>query len=220
MIAYSESELYNHHVKCEAQQAFELGDISADSRSKMEAAYPCKFYTPHFFIAIALGLLTIVATFFTGILTWLFTQAESSSGIAAFCAFMAIVCYFFLEWMVKNKSYFNSGIDNALMVLVVVFPGGIILSYFQDIPWILFTGLIMLIALLLCLRFADAFMAIISCGFFLAFCFLLCLKSGSATVEYFPFLMMLIIGVLYFFTVKAKHRIKFIYEKCVMVLTV
>ncbi|HEY5369639.1 MAG TPA: hypothetical protein VIJ75_11675 [Hanamia sp.] len=63
MIAYSESELYNHHVKYEAQRAFELGDISAESRSKVEEAYVSKLYTPHFFIAIALGLLTIVATF-------------------------------------------------------------------------------------------------------------------------------------------------------------
>jgi len=122
--------------------------------------------------------------------------------------------------MVKNKSYFNAGIDNALMVLVLVFSGGIILSYFQDIPWILFTGLIMLVALWLCLRFADAFMAIISCGFFLAFTFLFYLKSGIAAVEYFPFVMILIIGILYFFTEKVKKRIKFIYEKCLMALTV
>lgn len=220
MTAYPENELYSDSVRCEAHGAFESGDISEESYKKVEDAYRCKLYTPHFFIAVALGLLTIVATIFTGILAWLFTRAESSSGIASLCAFMAIVCYFFLEWMVKNKSYFNAGIDNALMALVLVFSGGIFLSYFQDTPWILFSGLLMLVALWLCLRFADAFMAIVSCGFFLSLCFLLWLKSGKDAVEYFPVIMMLIIGALYFFIEKTKNRIKFIYEKCLMALTI
>ncbi|MEO6844557.1 MAG: hypothetical protein ABI184_05250, partial [Ginsengibacter sp.] len=218
--AYPENELYSHSVRCEAHGAFESGDISEESYKKVEDAYHCKLYTPHFFIAVALGLLAVITAVFTGILAWLLTQVYSSSGIAALSAFLAVVCYFFLEWMVKNKSYFNAGIDNALMVLILVFSGGIVLSYSEDVRWILFSSLLMLVALWLCLRFADAFMAIVSCGFFLSLCFLLWLKSGKTAVEYFPVIMMLIIGTLYLFIEKAKKRIKFIYEKCLKVLTV
>ena len=123
MTIYPENELYNDHVRSEARSAFELGDISKESYQKVQGAFPSKLYTPHFFIAVALGLLTIIATFFTGILAWLFTQVESSFGIASLSAFMAFVCYFFLEWMVKNKSYFNAGIDNTLMILPLLFSG-------------------------------------------------------------------------------------------------
>ena len=220
MTIYPENELYNDHVRSEAQSAFELGDISKESCKRIEDAYPTKLYTPHFFIAVALGLLTIVATFFTGILAWLFTQVESSFGIASLCAFMAFVCYFFLEWMVKNKSYFNAGIDNALMVLTLLFSGGIFLSYFENVHWILSNTFLMLVALWLCLRFADAFMAIVSCGFFLALCFLLYLKLEKLPLVYLPFVMMAIIGALYYFINKVKNSVKFIYGKCFMGLTV
>ena len=220
MIAYSENELYNYHVRHQAHGATESGDISMESYKQIEDAYPTKLYTPHFFIAIAVGLLTMIAVLFTGILTWLLTQAYSSSGMAVLSAFMTVACYSFLEWAVKNKNYFNAGIDNVLMSLVLFFSAGVFLSYSDDVSWILFNAFLMLLALWLCLRFVDAFMAIVSCGFFLTLCFLLYLKSAPTAVEYFPFVIMGIIGVLYFFITKAKNKVKFVYEKCLMVLTI
>lgn len=218
MTAYSENELFNYHVISEAHIAHDTAEISKESLNKIEQAYPYKLYTPHFFVAIALGLLTFISVIFTGFLFWLVTGTDSS-GFAILCAFMAALCYFFLEWFVRRKNYFNAGVDNALMVLILGFSAGAFLSNFEN-SWFFFNGVMMLIALWLCLRFIDAFMAVVSCSFFLIFSFLLILKLWNGALPYFPFLMMLIIGLLYFWIKKAKNQIKFMHEKCITALTV
>ena len=219
MTAYSENDLYQCDVVARARDAYQAGVLSKESRLNIEQAYPCKLYSPHFFIAIALGLLTIVSVIFTGALIWLVTGASSGS-IGVVCILMSLVGYFFLEMMVKSKNYFNAGVDNALMGLILFFSGGIFLAYFETPSWILFNVVLTLISLWLCLRFADAFMAVISCGFFLVSVFLLYGKSGNEAVVYAPFVMMLIIAFLYFFKKKIEKKIKFIYEKCLDALTV
>lgn len=219
MTVYPEEDLYHYLIEDQSRQAFDAGDISNESRLKIKQAYPCKLYTPHFFIAVALGLVTVVAVFFTSILLWLLIRAESSLSISLLCGFLTVACYFFLENMVKGKNYFNAGIDNVLMLLILIFTGAILIIGFENPSWIFFHGLMMLVSLCLCLRFADAFMAIISCAFFLIFSFLLYLKLSVDAFAYSPFVMMLIIALLYFVIKKTTTQIKFVYEKCFTALT-
>lgn len=220
MTAYQENELFNGDMKSRAHSAFDAAEISKESLHKIEEAYPCKLYTPHFFIAFALGLLTTIAIIFAGFLAWLLTSAESSGGIAALCFFMGALCYVLLELMVKSKKYYNAGVDNVLMFFILAFSAGVFMGDFENTSWVLFNGMLMLVAAWLCLRFNDAFMAVLSCAFLLIAIFLLILKLGDAALAFVPFVMMAVIAVLYFSVNKIQKRAKFIYEKILAVLTI
>ena len=69
MQAYKNSDLYNKYVSEQATEALQTGCINNESHNKILRAYPCKLYTPNYFIRIALGLLTIVAVLFSAIVT-------------------------------------------------------------------------------------------------------------------------------------------------------
>ena len=220
MTAYSEKELYNFNILAQAREAFKASKISEESLHKIEQAHPCKLYTPNFFIALAFGLLTIIAFSFTGFLFGLLTNVDTSSGYTFLFIFMTALSYFCLEWLVKSKLYFNAGIDNILMILVLVFIAGIFLSSVENPSWIFINGVLMIVAFWFSVRFADSFMAIVSCSFFFVICFLLFLESGITALVYFSFLMMILIGCMFFLIKKMAKNVIFIYEKIVTVLTV
>ena len=71
MQAYNYSDLYNKYVDEQATEALQTACISNESYNRILQAYPSKLYTPNYFIRIALGLLTIVAVLFSGLLLWL-----------------------------------------------------------------------------------------------------------------------------------------------------
>ncbi len=220
MTAYPENELYNCDVRSQARASADASEISKESLHKIEQAYPCKLYTPHFFIAFALGLLTTIAVIFAGFLAWLLTSAESSAGFSALCFFMAALCYVLLELMIKSKNYYNAGVDNALQFFILAFSAGIFLSNFDNISWVLFYGTMMLIAMWLCVRFNDAFMAVLACAFFLICVFFSVLKLGNAALALAPFAMMATIAMLYLMVNKVKPKAKFLFEKSLTFLTI
>ena len=133
---------------------------------------------------------------------------------------MTLLSYISLEWIVKEKMYFNAGVDNALMVLVISFIAGFFLSNFENPSWILLNGVLMIISLWLSIRFVDAFMAIVSGAFFFVLCFLCFLKSGATSIIYFSLLMIVLIGIMYLLLNKIKKQVRFMYEKCINALTI
>lgn len=220
MTAYSHDELYNCYVNSEANSGFESSEISTESLAGIKESYPCKFYAPGLFIAIALGIVTVIAIIFTGFLVWLLANADFSTGITFICVLMTSISYVLLEWMVKRKKYFNAGVDNALMLMVLGFLAGALVAAVGNPSWVFFNGLMTIVSLWLSIRFADSFMTLVSCSFFLIFCFLIILKTGNAAVVYFPFAMMAIIAILYYSVAKLKKQTSFVYEKCISVLSV
>jgi hypothetical protein len=220
MIAYSKEELYNCHILEESREAFSISEISAESLRKIEQTYSCKLYNPNFFIAIALGLLTILAVVFTALLLGFIASVDVSSGLRVICLIMATVSYFILEIMVKSKKYFNAGVDNALMILILAFTWGVFISSDGTPYWILMNSVLMLISLWLSIRFADSFMAIATGCFFFVLCFLLFTKSGGTAIPWFAFVMMLVTTGMYYLVQKMGKITIFVYEKCLTVLTV
>ncbi len=210
MIAYSENDLYNCYVASEARQAFEDYEIDEESFLKIRKVYSCQLYTPSFFIAVAMGLVTIIAVSFTAALILLMLKIESSMALSLLSICMLIISYLVLELIVNTKKFYNAGIDNVLMILILVFSAGIFI-YSESPSWILMNGSLMMVSLWLFLRFGDAFMARVSCSFLLITFYVSFLKLGDFAIETFPFAMMLIIAVLYFFIRKIKSKINFVY---------
>ena len=223
MPAYNSTDLLNQIVQEQASDAFLTGGITEENYKKILQSHTCKLYTPNYFIRIALGAVTIIAVLFTAILFGLLFASSGSAAFAVLCFFLGIVCYGALELLVKNKNYYNAGVDNILMVSVIVFIISAFFVYDSTTDYILISGVAMTLSLYLSLRFADAFMAIISYLSFFIFVFFLYLKLGAIAKSTAPFLMIIISASIYLMMKSlAKKEGSTIYNfctKCVMFLT-
>src|SRR6185503_21054244 len=121
MQAYNKIDLDNKYIREQAAEALQTVCISNESYNTIVQAFPSKLYTPNYFIRIALGLLTVVAVLFSGLLLWLLTSASDTAAIKTLLIFLAVLSYIALELLVKTKQYYNAGVDNILMIMVMAF---------------------------------------------------------------------------------------------------
>ena len=212
MQAYNYSDLYNNYVEAQASDALQTGCIQKESFVKIKEAYPVMLYTPNYFIRIALGLLTIVAVVFSGLLLWLISSASEESSIITLLVILAVFCYAVLEVFVQKKKYYNAGVDNILMAMILVF---VISSFLVtgNISWIIISGITMLITLYLCIRFADSFMGVVSYFSSFIFVFLIYVKFGNIARATVPLLMMIVSAVAYLLINKLSSK-TILYKFC------
>jgi len=212
MQAYNYSDLYNNYVEAQASDALQTGCIQKESFVKIKEAYPVMLYTPNYFIRIALGLLTIVAVVFSGLLLWLISSASEESSIITLLVILAVFCYAVLEVFVQKKKYYNAGVDNILMAMILVF---VISSFLVtgNISWIIMSGITMLITLYLCIRFADSFMGVVSYFSSFIFVFLIYVKFGNIARATAPLLMMIVSAVAYLLINKLSSK-TILYKFC------
>ncbi len=197
MPAYNSTELYNQTVQQQASEAFLRTCITEKSYKTILQSHPGKLYTPNYFIRIALGLVTIIAVLFTAILFGLLFASSGSGKLVALCFFLGISCYVTLELIVRHKHCYNAGIDNILMLSSIIFFVSAFFVYNITTDYMLISGTTMALSIYLCIRFADAFMAIISYLSFFLFIFFLYLKLGAIANISVPFLMMFLSGSVY-----------------------
>lgn len=198
MQAYNKTDLHNKYIQEQASDAFEHGYINEESFKKILLAHPFKLYTPNYFIRIALGLLTIVAVICTALLAGLITGAFDTDSLVIFFIFLAAICYVALEFFIKVKHFYNTGVDNILMISVPVFVISGVFSFDLDSSY-LFVSLVMLIVCLwLSLRFTDSFMAGLSFCAFFAFILFLYIRPGNFAKAWAPFVMMAVSAIIYF----------------------
>jgi uncharacterized membrane protein YgcG len=206
MQAYKNSSLYNKYVGQEASEAFHGGSISAESYEKIVQAHPFDLYTPNYFIRIALGLLTIVAVAFSSLLLWLISGISGDNVAVVLLVLNALICYMALELFVRSKQYYNAGIDNVLMGCVVIN----ILSAFLFNDYansdIITSGCISLLCLWLCIRFIDAFMAMLCYCSLLLLIFFICMKMGDLATTIIPFIVMITSAIVYFITKRLLNK--------------
>ena len=212
MQAYNYNELYNKYVAEQATDALETGCIENESFTKIKQAYPVKLYTPNLFIRIALGVLTLVAVIFSGLLLWLISSASQEVAIITLLIILAAICYVALEIFVQRKGYYNAGVDNVLMFMVLAFVTS---TFFisDNISWILISGVMMLVSLYLSVRFADAFMAILAYSFLFIFVFLIYIKFGNIAKATAPLMMMAVPAGIYFIMKQLSAK-TFLYKFC------
>ncbi len=219
MQAYNKTDLYNNYVKAQAAEALQTSCINNETYNKIQQAYPSKLYTPNYFIRIALGLLTVVAVIFSGLLMWLVSSASNDASIKTLLILLAIICYIVLELLVKSKQFYNAGVDNVLMCMVIIFTiSAFFISDFHT-PWLIISSVTFIIALGLTIRFTDAFMAMLAYCCLFAFCFLLYLKGGNIAKATAPLTMMIVSALIYFGAKKFISSKNFMYQLCFKAVT-
>jgi hypothetical protein len=219
MHSYKAGDLYNFYLQQEADEAVDTGILSNESNEGIKKKFPCNLYTPNFFIRIALSLLCLLCATFATALLFLILDPSSDTALPVVFFFMFCVCYGLLEYLVKQKNYFNAGIDNVLQVFTIIFFAGmfIIGSYtYQDLSVSL---AVWVCAIWLCIRFTDSFMALIAYAASMLFLCFACNHAGKTFILYFPFIAMAASAFTYLIqrSLRAKKQFGF-YKKCFNIL--
>jgi hypothetical protein len=189
MQAYKYTELYNKQVQEESSAAFLKECFTEETYKNILQAHPVTLYTPNYFIRIALGLLTVVTLLFVCFLVFLVSDTNYKDLIGIFI-FMAILSYLALEFFVRQQRYYNAGIDNVLMVAVIISISCAIANH-EHFPALAISQVMVVFCGWLCVRFTDTFMALLTYIALYAFVFLLYLELGAIAKATAPFVMLL-----------------------------
>jgi len=217
MIIFNKDWLVNENIQEQVERARNLGEVTRDEFEQVKLRYPVGFYTPNLFIRIGLFLLTLVIAAFSGGLISLIMMDSRMLESPAYLFFLGIITYFALEFMVREKKHFRSGVDDALiwtsagLILTgMLWSSDSILNAYGDLA---VSGFVFLLATYYTLRFADVLMAITS---ILALVFLVFFgwqRTGIYPLQTMPFLIIILTAVLYLVSDRAREHPAFVYYK-------
>jgi hypothetical protein len=202
MIAYNRQSLDNLDLQLQAREAFEKNLLAAGEYARIIAAYPFRLYIPNSFIRIGLFLLTCVAASFgLGLLSLMIIDSFDKNIYIVLLVYAAIAV-FVLELFIRNQKMHGAGVDDALLWIAsaLIFTG-INLALKEPIPPATQSAIILFLALIGMLRYADRIMALVAYGALLAWVFYTALAWGPVGRGLLPFLIMaLSIGCYFLFT--------------------
>lgn len=197
MTAYNTTDLYNKAIADTVEEVSERNCISKERAAAIIEAHPCTLYTPNFMIRIGLSILTLICTlFFGGLLAMMFDVEDSASAIVLMFM-LSIFLYVGVETFIKNNRYYNAGVDNTLMLLsLVLFVVAFVINDYSN-NYILAALFGLLVSGWFCIRFTDAFMAVLAFIALFLLVFLLYIKLGTIAKATAPLLMMIVAALLY-----------------------
>ncbi|WP_158828121.1 hypothetical protein [Mucilaginibacter lacusdianchii] len=228
MIIYNKTWLANLRIIHKAEQAHHEGLISQVELTHITESHPVGFYLPSVFVRGGLFILTvIVAILSCGLLSLLILDAHIIDGFG-WSLFLGIGCYVALEVMVKDKKYFHSGVDEALLYMAGALISGSMISVIDNLHayayhsgYIFCSLLIFLFCIFLTLRFADVITTIAAFASFFAILFFSWSNLGSIGEATLPFITMAAAGVLYWLSAKAQLRSDYAnYHTCLDVVQI
>jgi uncharacterized membrane protein YgcG len=203
MIAYNKNWLDNLNNKEEIESAFSSASISDGEKEKFDSLYPVKFYSPNLFIRLGLFILTAIIAIFTMGIFALISLDGLDKHYYWLIFFTGLLSYAALEYFVREKKQYRSGVDDALMwvsALGIFF--GINGAYEFNLPHLQNAILVFVLAAYFFLRFADTLMACVVVLAFVASVFLFYFPLNNFTQSTIPFVLMLLAGLVYFFANK------------------
>ncbi len=220
MIAYNKIWLDNVTAQASIGQALEEKAITAEEYAIAGKQYPCAFYTPNFFIRIGMFILTnIVCSCAFGFMSLIMLNSIEKVVSTLFFLF-SMAAYAALEFFVRTKHHYRSGVDDALMwTSGGCFIAGIAIAADLDMSMASISLLVMFISTYFTLRFADMLMAAIAVLASLSVVFFTYLHAGTIAKTTMPFVIMLISAIIYFAAKKisisyqARH-----YVNCLIVI--
>jgi hypothetical protein len=197
MIAYNRTSLDNLLIKEEAADAFHQQLISIEEYNAIEKVYPVDLYSPNIFIRIGLFLLTTVIVSMGYAFFLLLEIGGSEKGIGIMTFVYSLLLYGALEFMIRNKKSYRSGIDDALLWLCI---GGIVGAanlIFSSVSVAGHAVLIFIPAFYFLLRFGNAIMGALAFMALLVIVFYGVTPLGNIAKTIMPFLLMALSFIVY-----------------------
>jgi hypothetical protein len=225
MKAYNPDWLDALEIKKMAGQWRKRGWIPEDQYEKINQGHPAPFYTPNVFVRIGLFLFTCFLTLCAVGLASLVFSSVLDSGQEVAAGVLSILygggTLMALEYFISTKHHYRSGIDDALLYFtLILFIGGISLivsAIFKEdpigyfilaFPFLLFAGI----------RYADRLVAVLTCSCLLGIAGIFCIQYSWGRLLV-PFVIMLLSGLLYYYTYAQRNRAERRYwAKCFLVL--
>jgi hypothetical protein len=201
MIAYSRKSLDNLYIRGQAQEAFASGCITGEENAKIGAAYPVDMYTPNIFICFGLFLLTVlIASCSLGL--FMLVSAVSSDSYTFLLIFFGLVCYGALEYVVRKRRHFRSGVDYALLWMSAgLLYAGFYLSV-NNMSAVSQCITVFTISLLFTMRYANNIMALIAYTALLALIINIVMELVRTVQLVTPFIIMAVSIISWFLSVR------------------
>jgi hypothetical protein len=215
--AYNNTWVENLHVQYQATEWKSRNLLTEDQEAQIKAHFPEKFYRPGIFIKIGLFCFAVVATsFFVGFLSLFLYDAGSELGFSTLSLICCACFFFFLEYLIKTKSLFHSGVDNALLyagVLAAMVP---VFLLFEHAPVWVYCLIALAIIVPATLRYADLLgpIAIFGLIFTIMAEWMMKFPLGKALL---PFAVMILSGAIYGLARKNKD---IYYHECSQILEI
>lgn len=220
MIAYNTLSLDNIAILSEAAKAQKRQLLMANEFEAIKAAHPANLYTPNLFIRIGLFLATFVIGLMSlGLLTLIFGGiADSDTGIAIVFIIFSFVLYGFLEFFIRDKKHYRSGVDDALMWGAISIFGGTLLFYFS-MSELQGSLTILVLSLFATIRFANSVMAAVVFLSFLSVLFFAITPFGTIAKIILPFVIMIISAAIYWLAHSKRNDHDWRhYRNCILVI--
>lgn len=226
--AYNIDTIKNSFLKKKAAFWHANQLISDQQYAAILKQYSSSFQTSNVFVKIGLFIfICFIALASLGIYSLMFSaimySSDSSVGFWIFtCLLFAGACFFILESFIKNKNIYNSGTDEALLYIGLIFLALTIFLVTNEIstnsPLLFFFTALPFIAFAV-LRYADRITTIALCFCVYAILFLLLMKLGAIAKLIMPFAFMLFSAVLYFQSKNYKTKSELFYwRSCIEVV--
>ena len=211
MKAYSENWVENLKFKSKLNSWFKSGQLNQEELSKGNEYFKEDFYKPNWFILMGLFLFTNIAVSFTT--TFFLAMVgilDSKIGLSIALIIVSAGSFIALEFFIKSKNLYRSGIDNALLYLALGFFYSSILLFFDfSLPFYYYPLLLFFILIPAFIRYADPLVAIAMFFSFFVFVFLFA-TTFSIGKTILPFLLMSLAASVYF--ISKSRLISFYFE--------
>lgn len=200
MIVYNTTALDNMHIQEQSGKALKRQLIKKEEFDAISAAHPVNLYSPNLFIRIGLFLATAVIVLMSLGLFMLFLGGalDSDSAAAVVFAIFGVGVYAGLEYMIREKRHYRSGVDDALLWMSVSMLAGDLMFYFNTSE-LAASVIVLIFSLFATIRFANSVMSAVAYLSFLSVLFFSITPFGTVAKIILPFLTFIVSIVIYLF---------------------
>lgn len=218
MIAYNREWLNNLCVRNEAGEALDKNFITKEEQQQIHEKYPVAFYSPNIFIRIGLFVLTIVIVLFSLGLIVLLLATSNEDSIGGVAIAFGCIGFIALEFMIRTKKHYQSGVDDALLwgAALCLFCGISLPNNFGELAN---CTIIFIISGLAVLRYTDRLMAVACYLSLMGILFYGFTGISDSMKTIIPFIIMAASLIVYFMAVTAKKELLH-YGNCLLMVEI
>lgn len=201
--AYNETWIENLHIQQQATEWKSKNLLTGEQEAEASNQFPEQFYRPGLFVKIGLFCFAVVAcSFFVGFLSLFIYDTGSEVGFSTLSLLCCACFVFCLEFLIKTKNLFHSGVDNALLYAAVTAALVPMFLLFDHAPLWMYCLVALAVIVPATLRYADLLGAIVIFGVILTLLADLMMKSalGKALL---PFGLMALSALVYWLAGKS-----------------
>jgi hypothetical protein len=212
MLAYNTELLDHTDILLHAKKWHKNKSLSDASYDAVKNKYTSHLYTPNLFIRIGLFIFTVIsgtaAHSLIMLLTGLFNSGATGVGIRLIGH--GLITLFFLEFLIKKKKLYKSGIDDALLYMGLgALLTGIFSLFFDNAPTnqeLLFSCVAFPFLIAATIRYSDMLLAACTFVCLLIIVIFLLAKTGELTKYILPFVIMFFSATCYLLITRYRQK--------------